>query len=320
MKLTEVDREDGKPEEVVDPDLPIVDAHHHLWPPGYFIPYDVTALGADLGRGHNVVATVFVECMTSYRKDGDEALRPVGETEFVVRDCASPSRVAAGIVAWADLTHPEEVARTLEGHLEAGQGRFRGIRFNVVWHERHARHAGREVPRHILLDESYRKGLREVERRGLTYDVWLFHEQLPELADTVDAFPELTFIVDHLGGPVPEEPTDPTPSSVKVSAPVTYQRSASGSPQPAWLASAVNDRISGGGPKRRRPQAASARAAMTMRRRGSSEEGSEGHNHPAPVALPWPTPGRSGAAAHGHRIGQLTEECDTHISAPTSNY
>ena len=207
MKLTEVDREDAELEDALDPELPIVDAHHHLWPPGYFIPYDVTALGADLGRGHNVVATVFVECMTSYRKDGDEALRPVGETEFVVRDCPSPSGVAAAIVAWADLTRPEEVARTLEGHLEAGQGRFRGIRFNVVWHERHAKHAGREVPRHILLDEGYRRGLREVERRGLTYDVWLFHEQLPELADTVDAFPELTFIVNHLGGPVPDEPT-----------------------------------------------------------------------------------------------------------------
>jgi predicted TIM-barrel fold metal-dependent hydrolase len=211
VKLTEVDREDGEQEDALDPELPIIDAHHHLWPPGFVIPYDIAALRADLDRGHKVVATVFVECMTSYRSEGDEALRPVGETEFVVRDCPARSgagtAVAGGVVAWADLTHPEEVARTLDGHLEAGQGRFRGIRFNVVWHERHAKHAGREVPRHILLDEGYRKGLREVERRGLTYDVWLFHEQLPELADTVDAFPELTFIVDHLGGPVPEEPT-----------------------------------------------------------------------------------------------------------------
>ena len=116
---------------------------------------------------------------------------------------------------------------------------------------------------------------------------------------------------------VPEEPTLPTPSSEKVSAPVTYQRSASGSDQPAWLASAVNERISGGGPKRRRPQAASARAATAMRRRSSSEAVSEKHNHPVPAALPRPTHGRSGAAARQNRIGHLTEGCHTHIGTPT---
>ena len=115
--------------------------------------------------------------------------------------------MAAGIVGWADLTRPDDVGRTLDGHLEAGQDRFKGVRFNVVWHERHAHHAGREVPQHFLLDDGYRRGLREVERRGLTYDVWLFHAQLPELADTIDAFPELTFVVNHLGGPVPDEQT-----------------------------------------------------------------------------------------------------------------
>jgi predicted TIM-barrel fold metal-dependent hydrolase len=212
VNLTEVDREDAPQEDVLDPELPIVDPHHHLWPTGYRIPYDSAALHADLARGHNVEATVFVECMTSFRPDGDEALRPVGETEFVLRDCPTvapgdATGVAAGIVGWADLTRPDDVGRTLDGHLEAGQERFKGVRFNVVWHERHAHHAGREVPRHFLLDDDYRRGLREVERRGLTYDVWLFHAQLPELADTIGAFPDLTFVVNHLGGPVPEEQT-----------------------------------------------------------------------------------------------------------------
>jgi L-fuconolactonase len=198
MNLTEVDREDATREDILDPELPIVDAHHHLWPTGYRIPYDSAALYADLGRGHNVTSTVFVECMTSYRSQGDEALRPVGETEFVVRDCppgpdSGGTKVADGIVGWADLSRPEEVGRTLDSHLEAGAGRFRGIRFNVVWHERHAHHAGREVPRHFLLADTYRRSLREIERRGLTYDVWLFHPQLPELSNTLDAFPDLTF-------------------------------------------------------------------------------------------------------------------------------
>ena len=213
MQLTEVDREESPQEQVLDPDLPIVDPHHHLWPSGYRIPYDLAALEADFRRGHNVEATVFVECMTSFRPDGDEALRPVGETEFVVGTVGSHTSagtdVAAGIVGWADLMSPDDAARTLDGHVEAGGDRFRGVRFNVVWHDRHnsTAHAGRPTEAHMLLDGRYRAGLREVARRGLTYDIWLYHPQLPELAATLDAVPELTFIVNHLGGPVPDEAT-----------------------------------------------------------------------------------------------------------------
>lgn len=209
MQLTETDREDAPQEEPLDPDLPIVDPHHHLWPSGSRIPYDAAAMTADLGRGHRVEATVFVECMTSFRPDGDEALRPVGETEFVVAATAG-APIAAGIVGWADLMQGASVGRTLDGHLEAGDGRFRGVRFNVVWHDLHSStaHAGRATVPHMLLDPGYRAGLREVARRDLTYDVWLYHPQLLELADAVDASPpELTVVVDHLGGPVPDEST-----------------------------------------------------------------------------------------------------------------
>ena len=75
-----------------------------------------------------------------------------------------------------------------------------------MFHERHTTDP-RQAPEHFLLDDVFRRGLREVERRGLTWDVWLFHPQLPELADTLDAFPELTVVVNHVGGPVPSEPT-----------------------------------------------------------------------------------------------------------------
>ena len=127
-----------------------------------------------------------------------------------------PTRIAAGIVGWADLMQPVEAARTLDGHIEAGEGRFRGVRFNVVWHDLHStiNHAGRATVPHMLLDDTYRAGLREVANRGLTYDVWLFHPQLLELADTLDAVPDLTFVVNHLGGPVPDEATPASRSAI----------------------------------------------------------------------------------------------------------
>src|SRR5262249_46733554 len=146
----------------------------------------------------------------------------LGETEFVVASAppaqtASGATIAAAVVGWADLlSPPPEVARTLEGHLEVGQGRFRGVRFNVVWHDIHSStaHAGRQAFPHMLLDERYRASLREVEARGLTYDVWLYHPQLGELAETLDAMPDLIFVVNHLGGPVPDEPTPASRATV----------------------------------------------------------------------------------------------------------
>jgi predicted TIM-barrel fold metal-dependent hydrolase len=110
--------------------------------------------------------------------------------------------VGAGIVGWADLRNPSIAARTLDAHIEAGRGRFSGVRHNVLWHKHESLVGPRKFPRHLLLDTTFRAGLREVARRRLTYDVWMFHEQLPELAATAAAFPDLTIILDHLGGPV----------------------------------------------------------------------------------------------------------------------
>jgi predicted TIM-barrel fold metal-dependent hydrolase len=206
--------EEGPPEEILEPELPIVDAHHHLWPddsPIASYPVDVF-LKEDVLTGHNIVATVFAECMAAYHADGDEALRPVGETEFVVGTCPlvpGRPRIAAGIIGWADLRAPTIAARTLDAHIEAGQGRFSGVRHNVYWHENQAAFTTgpRTFPRHLLLDPTFREGLAEVDRRGLTYDVWMYSDQLPELAETADRFPDLTIVLCHMGGPVTADPT-----------------------------------------------------------------------------------------------------------------
>src|SRR4051812_30790635 len=69
------------PEEILEPDLPIVDTHHHLWDmPGY--RYLIDELLADIDTGHNIVATVFEECRSMYRARGPEEMKPVGEVEF----------------------------------------------------------------------------------------------------------------------------------------------------------------------------------------------------------------------------------------------
>src|SRR5690242_15424127 len=130
------------PEPILDPDLPIIDTHHHLWDrPGAAAPgnrYLLDEYLADCATGHNIVGSVFLQCHSMYRAAGPEPMRPVGETEFVAGIAAmsdsggyGKTRVAAGIVGFADLTAGDWVTPVLEAHIRAGGGRFRGVRHSA---------------------------------------------------------------------------------------------------------------------------------------------------------------------------------------------
>jgi L-fuconolactonase len=195
-------------EEILEPGLPICDPHHHLWDhPGH--RYLLDELLADTGSGHTVVATVFVECLSMYRAGGPVEMRPVGETEFVDAIAAAsaggghgPTRVAAGIVGFADLTLGERVGAVLDAHMAASP-RFRGIRHAAGWDASDAvRNSHTDPPPGLLLDAGFRRGFAALARRGLTFDAWLYHPQIPELTDLAAAFPDTTIVLDHLGGPL----------------------------------------------------------------------------------------------------------------------
>lgn len=196
-------------EEILEPGRPICDPHHHLWDhPGN--RYLLDELLADIGSGHNVVSTVFVECMSMYRADGPVEMRPVGETEFVNGIAAmsasghyGPARVAAGIVGFADLALGDAVVPVLEAHVAAAPGRFRGIRHAAGWHESPGiRNSHTNPPRGLLIDPAFRRGFRHLDRFGLSFDAWLYHPQIAELTDLARAFPGTTIVLDHFGGPL----------------------------------------------------------------------------------------------------------------------
>lgn len=195
-------------EEILDPALPICDPHHHLWDyPGR--RYLLDELLADTGSGHHVVATVFVECASMYRAEGPEALRPVGETEFVNGVAAmsasgryGSTRVAAGIVGFADLALGERVGEVLDAHLAASP-RFRGIRHAAGWDASDAvRNSHTNPPPGLLADARFRRGFAELSPRRLTFDAWMYHPQIPELTALAKAFPDTTIVLDHFGGPL----------------------------------------------------------------------------------------------------------------------
>jgi predicted TIM-barrel fold metal-dependent hydrolase len=202
-------------EAVIEPELPICDPHHHLWH-RHGQRYLLDELLADTGQAdaqgarHNVCSTVHVECASMYRADGPPALRPLGETEFVNGIAAmsasggfGPTRVAAGIVGFADLCLGSAVRDVLEAQMAAAGGRFRGIRHAAGWHaSEQIRNSHSHPTQHLLRQPGFRQGFAQLAPLGLSFDAWLFHPQIAELTELAQAFGDTLIVLDHLGGPL----------------------------------------------------------------------------------------------------------------------
>jgi L-fuconolactonase len=190
-------------EDVVEPDLAIVDPHHHLWPTGGALPYGMAELQADVGDGHRIENTVFVECGAAYRSDGDELFAPVGETEFVAAEAARAGNgLIAGIVAHCDLRSPR-LDEVLDAHHHAGQGLLRGSRdaLSRARDDDKLRIPGRAAP-NLYRDPDFRRGVARLGERGLTYDTWHYHHQNSELLELARAVPTTVMVLDHFGTPL----------------------------------------------------------------------------------------------------------------------
>jgi L-fuconolactonase len=196
-------------EAALEPDLPIIDPHHHFWDQPNRGTYLLPDLLADIGQGHNIVSTVFLECRAMYRKDGPREMAPVGEVEFVNGIAAmsasgnyGPCRVAEAIVGGGDFTVGARIRELLEAEIAVSGGRLRGIRHGVAWDgsEVISRHSSRVVPPRVVRDPKFREGFGELAELGLSFESWQYHPQLPDAIDLARAFPDTTIILNHVGG------------------------------------------------------------------------------------------------------------------------
>jgi predicted TIM-barrel fold metal-dependent hydrolase len=192
-------------EEIIDPALPILDAHHHVWQQAGN-PYGPAELMADLRTGHNIIGTVFVQAHYAYRPDGPEELRSVGETERAnahAEDAAAagaPEQICRGIVAFADLRLGDRVEPVLEAHRAAAPSRLKGIRHLLSRDPNFPNGvAVRPAEAGLLGTPAFRAGLACTARHGLTFDAMLYHSQLGELTDMARALPQLPIVIDHFG-------------------------------------------------------------------------------------------------------------------------
>lgn len=192
-------------EDIIAPDIPICDPHHHLWYQAEN-SYVLEDFLKDISGSHNIVQTVFIESRVMLRSDGPDEMKPVGETEYVQK-LVPPRKnektaVAAGIVGFANLTLGSAVAPVLEAHITAGKGRFRGIRYTTTRDPRGEVKSRFQIPSNLMADSKFREGFAFLWKYSLSFDAWLFHPQIIELVSLARALPDTTIILDHVGGPL----------------------------------------------------------------------------------------------------------------------
>ncbi|GAB5101261.1 amidohydrolase family protein [Caballeronia sp. HLA56] len=200
-------------EAAIEANLPVIDAHHHLWAaprPDYLFP----EYAADTAA-HRVVGSVFVECRTHYEASASPELAPLGETAFALAESARAARsnlknIAAGIIGYADLTLGAGVARVIDAHREIAGNRFVGIRNIAAWHADSAIEPSSiaRPPEKLLYSPAFREGFRELPRYDLTFDTYVLHTQLDDVRDLARAFPQTRIVVNHAGGPLRSGPRD----------------------------------------------------------------------------------------------------------------
>ncbi|MDM0116256.1 amidohydrolase family protein [Variovorax sp. J22R133] len=198
---------EGRDEAILEPDIEILDAHHHLFDRPH-LRYMLEDYLEDVNAGHKIIGSVYIETQSMSRPDGPEEFRPVGEVEFangvaaVMRSGTyGPCRVAASIVGFADMTTGDKVAATLDASIAAAPNRFRGVRHIAISHPNEAvlRFLTHRPPPDLLKSPGFRAAFSQLGRRGLTFDATVLHNQLPELAQVAADHPDTTIILDHIG-------------------------------------------------------------------------------------------------------------------------
>ena len=195
---------------VIDPDLPIIDSHHHLWNRSHQ-RYLMEEFETDATSGHRVVGSFFAECHEAYLTDGPAEMRVVGEARFVAAEArryrerrGADAPFLGAFIGAADFRLGDDVDRVLDALEAASEGLFRGVRGAVYWNEDASLNLGLRPysPKGLLLDPTYRAGVARLAARGGIYDAWQYEPQLPELWSLADALPSATIVVNHCGGPL----------------------------------------------------------------------------------------------------------------------
>ena len=203
-------------EEIIEPDIAICDPHHHFWDKRTerdYPRYQLDELLADITSGHNVRSTVFIEARSMYNANLPADKSSIGEVEYVQGISAASasgiygeSRMAASIIGNANLNLGEGVRPILES-LSSASNRFKGIRHSVTW-DPHPEVENTALHKYEgqLISDKFQAGAKVLADMKMTFEAWLYFHQLPQLVEFAKSVPNLTIILNHIGGLVMDGP------------------------------------------------------------------------------------------------------------------
>ena len=200
-------------EDPILPNIPIIDPHHHLWDVG-FGRYYIEELLEDINSsGHNIVSTVYIMSSSNtkiYSKDGLEEFKPLTEIEFATSEGKRADlipnnkvKVNASIVGSVDLTYGNKLKPVLEKAVNISEGRLKGIRMLLASHTDPRISSGAvKSDLGLMLHPNFIDGAKCIQDANLSLDFWIYHTQLNEMEKIARALPDLTIILNHIGGPI----------------------------------------------------------------------------------------------------------------------
>jgi L-fuconolactonase len=165
-----------------------IDAHHHFWtyqPLEYeWIDDQMQVIRRDFLPKHlqTELAGAGIDGVVSV-----QARQTLAETEWLL-ELASHHGFIRAVVGWVDL-RSEAIAAQLERY--ATNPKLKSVRHVVQG----------EPDEQFILRADFNRGIRQLRRHSLAYDILVFERQLPQTISFVDTHPDQTFVLDHLAKP-----------------------------------------------------------------------------------------------------------------------
>ncbi|MDC3107679.1 amidohydrolase family protein [Paracoccaceae bacterium] len=205
-------------EDIIDPGQRIIDPHHHLWPKTVkgssnvrrhrLYNYMLEDFWEDTSSGHNVTDSVYIECSEFFWSSEKEHFNPVGETEHM-RGLAQFSQEntgetsISGIIGHANLLLGKDVDEVLERHIDIGGKFFKGIRHAGSWDPSDKiNNSHHNPPKDMYLMKEFGEGIKALSVRGLVFEAWQYHHQIPQVTHLAKNNPDLLIILNHFSGPL----------------------------------------------------------------------------------------------------------------------
>jgi len=197
-----------KPNKILEKELEICDAHHHIWdfPTSKYLADELLE---DFVSGHNVTSSVYMECGHAYDTSLPKHLASTGETKFIenfaeeiLKRTNGDVAACKAIVSYTDLCLGSRTQESLEAHL-AASNRFCGVRHATGWDaDKNIRNAHTKPTEGLMLTKEFSNGIRALTKLNLSFDAWLYHPQILEFATLAKNHPNQIMVLDHVGGPL----------------------------------------------------------------------------------------------------------------------